>query len=389
MPNFDVPSVGPDGELPPIVEEWLRTLFFGANEAYTKTQSDERYEPIDSAFTKSEADARFEPIDSAYTKGEADARYEPIDSAYTKAEADAKFVEDFLNPVAVFIGSSNSEESRGWVQDICTRNGWIKKNFSVGGGGFNIVGAGNFYNQALAAIADSSIVKANVKFVFVVDASNDTRAKTGVTSAANTLFATLETNYPNARIIVVPEVFPYTALNRSDTEVTRFVGRIQNQLRDTAASYKRVEVINNTGLWFWDNLSWVGDTEAHLNSQGYAKLRWFIEQYVNNGIEHANDLGDNTGAIASEGGAGVVHSRRVGGIVTTYGNFTLAIDQATSVAIAKVNDGFAPIDAFPVMIIRKSDGLVRTVEHDKSGNLNIQTNTPAGYYYFETSHAVL
>jgi hypothetical protein len=40
-------------------------------------------------YTKTESDARYEPIDTMYTKAEADARYEPLDSAYTKAELDA------------------------------------------------------------------------------------------------------------------------------------------------------------------------------------------------------------------------------------------------------------------------------------------------------------
>jgi hypothetical protein len=56
-------------------------------DVYTKTQSDARYEPIDSAYTKAEADARYEPIDSAYTKaelnaGQLDNRY------YTETEVD-------------------------------------------------------------------------------------------------------------------------------------------------------------------------------------------------------------------------------------------------------------------------------------------------------------
>lgn len=50
----------------------------GAIDAYTKAQSDARYEPIDTMYTKAESDARYEPIDSMYTKAESDARYAPI-----------------------------------------------------------------------------------------------------------------------------------------------------------------------------------------------------------------------------------------------------------------------------------------------------------------------
>lgn len=91
-----------------------------AIDAYTKTESDARYEPIDTAYTKTESDglysalshnhsALYEPLDSAYTKSESDGRYqaagsyapashnhdalyEPLDAPYTKAEADAKYL---------------------------------------------------------------------------------------------------------------------------------------------------------------------------------------------------------------------------------------------------------------------------------------------------------
>lgn len=49
-------------------------------------------QPVD-AYTKAQSDARYEPFDSAYTKSEADARYEPFDSAYTKAEGDARYLQ--------------------------------------------------------------------------------------------------------------------------------------------------------------------------------------------------------------------------------------------------------------------------------------------------------
>ena len=86
--------------------------------SYEKAEADARFEPIDSAYEKAEADARFEPIDSAYTKSEtynkteSDARFEPIDSAYTKSEADALFLstgEESIIPFDSSIGYSENE----------------------------------------------------------------------------------------------------------------------------------------------------------------------------------------------------------------------------------------------------------------------------------------
>jgi hypothetical protein len=45
--------------------------------AYTKTESDGRYEPINTAYTKSESDGRYEYKDTAYTKSESDNLYQP------------------------------------------------------------------------------------------------------------------------------------------------------------------------------------------------------------------------------------------------------------------------------------------------------------------------
>lgn len=356
-----------------------------SSERYTKTEADSKFSTIqaledaasslDSRIDTLENDSRIDTLENIVNEGR-----------LTESYLDDRYVKEFKDPVAVFIGSSNSEEIRGWVSEICTRNGWIKKNFSVGGGGFTIAGAGNFYNQAVLAVADASIIKNNVKFVFVIDASNDTRALADVSAASNSLFALLEATYPNARIVVVPEVFPLTTLN-SSYDVKLNVGRIYNQLRNTSTIFTRVEIINNTWLWFWDNGTWEGDTQAHLNAAGYKKLRWFIEQYVNKGITHSNDLGDNTGQVAGVGD--VIHSRRAGGIVHTYGTFTLQTDQNTSVEMARVNKGFAPIAPIPVVVTRKSDGLVRTFEHAASGALNLQVPTPQGTYYYSTSHAIL
>ncbi len=73
--------------------------------AYTKSESDARFEPWDNPYDKAEADVFHaalqanitinsndiltkEDIGNCYLKADADARFEPFDSAYTKAEAD-------------------------------------------------------------------------------------------------------------------------------------------------------------------------------------------------------------------------------------------------------------------------------------------------------------
>lgn len=289
-------------------------------------------------------------------------------------------------PVAVFLGSSNAEPRTGWVADFAARNGWVGKNFAVGGGGFNQPGPLAFMAQAVAAVGDTSIRKSDVRFVFIVDCSNDTRGKSSIGSPAREVLDLLVGAYPNARVVIVPEVLPLTAAN-AGPEILWWVTRHYNELRNIAQSYRRVEVVNNSWLWFWDTGAWsaLEPIDVHLNPAGYARLAWFLEQYVNCSAEHANDLGDNTGNTAAPG---EVHARRVGGVVSVHGVFTLTADQNTAVVIARVHRCFAhnkgPV---PVFAWRQSDGAVRVLEFAVDGALNIQVPVPAGVWRFAISFA--
>ena len=298
---------------------------------------------------------------------------------------DDRYVKEFHDPVAVFIGSSNAEPDTGWVETFCTRNGLVNKNFAVGGGGFNQPGALSFYTQATNAIADTSFDKSKVKFVFIVDLSNDTRGKASVVSSANTVFTMLESAYPNARIIVVPEVMPLTPANYNDPEVLMWITRHYNEVRNVSVNFKRVEVINNSWLWFWDTGSWSkGETiDVHLNPAGYTRLARFIEQYAFHGVNHDNDIGDNTGTV---GIPGSIHARRSGGITTVFGTFTLATDQTTSVTVAALHRCFAHIkQKIPVTVWRNSDGMTKTIEYATDGKLNSNVVIPSGTWHYQVS----
>ena len=358
-----------------------------AAERYTKTQVDDIVADQNTAFNIALL-ALQDALETAI--GEVDGRVTDIETLTEtgrlgESELDTRYEKRFNNPVAVFIGSSNAEPSRLWVDAMSIRNGWIPKNFSVGGGGFNQPGALSFYNQAVNAVNDTSFDKAKVKYVFVIDVSNDTRGKTSISSPANTVFTMLELNYPNARIIVVPEVMTLAAPNYTDKEILWWMTRHYNELRNTAQNYRRVEVINNTWLWFWDTGSWTaGETiDVHLNTAGYNRLAWFIEQYVLHGISHDNDLGDNTGSMAV---GGSIHARRSAGVTSIFGTINLAADQTTSIAMAQLHRCFAHAkDPIPVIAWRKTDGATKTLELSVTGALNNQIVIPAGLWMFSVS----
>lgn len=358
---------------------------------------------LDNYYTKTAADAKFATkvnLESYYLKTQTDALiaglindYDPrldtiealLAGRLSQAGLDARYTRNFQNPVAVFIGSSNAQIDYGWTAKLAARLGCIHKNFAVGGGGFLSGGAMNFYNQATAAKNDTSFNKNDVKFVFIVDTSNDTRALGNVEAQSRPVFSLFETEYPNARIIVVPEVLTHDTPNLG-SDVRRQVGRIYNSLRNVASEFTRVEIIKNTELWFWDGGAWVGNdgNKVHLTTAGYDKLVWYIQQYLKTGEHHSNDLGDATGAVS--GNNGVIHSRRFNGLVHTYGNFTLSADQNTSTKLMIVYAGMLPIENIPLYVTRKSDGAVRVLSFETNGDINLQVPVPAGTWYFNTTY---
>ena len=303
-------------------------------------------------------------------------------------DAFVRFSKPIEHPVAVTIGSSNAEPSRGYVQTLCDRNGLINKNFAVGGGGFNQPGALSFASQITAAIADTSFPKNDVTHVFIIDVGNDTRGKSSIFTAAAAAFLTLTETYPNATVYVVPSVMTLAAPNTADREVLRWVSRHFNELRNASQGVDRVQVIPYTGLWFWDSGTWVeaDGFNVHLNTAGYDRLLWGIEQYMNGRMVEPNDLPDSTGDMSV---TGEVHSRRVSGLAYSYGTFTLGADQTTSIPISRVPKGFEPLDRQPVTVVRMSDGVSRQFELATDGFLNLQVATPAGTYRWVSTYGVM
>ncbi|PHM55204.1 hypothetical protein [Xenorhabdus sp. KK7.4] len=59
--------------------------------SYTKGESDGRYESKGVSYTKGESDGRYESKGVSYTKGESDGRYESKGVSYTKAESDGRY----------------------------------------------------------------------------------------------------------------------------------------------------------------------------------------------------------------------------------------------------------------------------------------------------------
>ncbi len=90
-----------------------------AGEAYTKAESDKRFQAKGEYYSKTESDNRFQAKGEYYTKTESDNRFQPkgnyaaAGASYTKAESDARYVQNVQYSNETFYDPGGNEIS--WV----------------------------------------------------------------------------------------------------------------------------------------------------------------------------------------------------------------------------------------------------------------------------------
>ena len=128
---------------------------------------------------------------------------------------DSRFIRSDAGSIAVFVGTSNVDDRPGsWVAKLCTKRGWTKKNYAVGGMGYNFNTSNSFDKQLDRAIADTSFANTDVRFVFICDGANDARSGLSVFAAAGALVTKAKANFPNARIIILPVLISTHTIDR-------------------------------------------------------------------------------------------------------------------------------------------------------------------------------
>lgn len=354
MSDFEPVGINPDSDFPPRVEERLAGKFAGPSRSYTKNESDNKY-PTKTEFNNGQ-DAQDDAI--AGLDGRLDTAEALTNSGRLSEDAlDDKYLQipEDVAEHAIFIGSSNANAGYGWTQNLSNKRGWIHHNYSIGGGAFgNPSDPSSFRSQILTAVADNTFNKLLVKFVFIVDMSNDMRGLTDVTTFANEVYSIARTNYPNARIIVVPAVWTYVHDNM-DSELKRVsAGRRYTEAVNGGRNYD-VEVIVDSWLWFWDGGGWLEGIEPnfHLNNAGYNRLVWYIEQYLDNGDWDNRIPFTDLTMVASEAqiGANGLRCGRSRGVASIQGSAATYTEVAIDTVIGRIPKGCAPINKVAVTMV--------------------------------------
>lgn len=256
---------------------------------------------------------------------------------------------------AVILGSSNAQSGWGWTGPFCAAHGWVEHNYAVGGGGFqNPNDAGSFKSQALTAQADNSYDHTLVKYVFVIDMSNDIRGNTNVQTLSYDVFSILRTNYPSARIIMVPAVWTLVPDNIATIEIRVGNSKRYFEVMESSRAFN-IEVIPYTWLWFWDSSNWVQGVPPnyHLNSAGYARLAWYIDQYLKGrSLDNFRPWTDATAVVDSSTMAtNGWRTSRDGGIVSCAIQIGTYVGVPVDTTILRLPAGCAPMDKIAIELV--------------------------------------
>ena len=170
------------------------------------------------------------------------------------------------SPVVAFYGDSYtlgtgaSDPANRWSTIICTERGWTEFNPSVNGLGFvNNRGSQSLPEQIVAQHPDIVLVTMGLNDNFSYD-----RAGSGIRDAIADDFASLASELPDARVIVV-EPFWYTDERPESVEI--IIDWVH-----AAADGIGADWIPGASRWIEGHPEWMAADGLHPNDDGYAEM---------------------------------------------------------------------------------------------------------------------
>lgn len=185
---------------------------------------------------------------------------------------------------AVFVGNSNVVGGTGkWSTMLCAEMGWTERNYAIGG---QSTANGQYLAQLTAARDSGLFVNDEVGVVFIADVSNDTRAKNSAVAAnAPTLLAQARAWFPNARIIVIPLLWPANPrdappeIGGYQEDWWRFVNQHAAELRTMSAA-AGAEFVDWSWTWHIGLLSTQIPTEVHFTTEGHRLIADNVKKFL-------------------------------------------------------------------------------------------------------------
>ena len=269
-------------------------------------------------------------------------------NTYRKTESTTLFQPNvnLKNTVVVF-GSSQTIPGK-FPDYFGQRNGFIIKNYSVSGGGYTWPegDARKYLTQLNVALADTTLDKTRVRYVFICDTGNDTRGLYSIQNDAMNLFPKVVSAFPTSRIIVIPALWSRDTGNMNADTIRQVLVNYQ-ELKEAALGWP-IEIIPNSWLWHWDSFEWIQDGGGvHYTDAGNKRVCYFVEKYLREEDmsmdTHPIRLGAAPGRAVT---ADNIFSRRIGQNVNIYGRFSVQTDIANDLEILTIAPGHCPVSNY-------------------------------------------
>ena len=218
----------------------------------------------------------------------------------TRVALEGKFRDFTLTPVkrirgplveCVIVGSSNAT-STTWGPEFCAAWGLTERNYAIAGSAFTST-SGGFQEQLATAAADTAFSNNDVALVVICDASNSIRAAndTGtfpdISTYADSTFAYARANFPNARVVCLPVVWPADPQTQTSgvpggyQTVWNDALRYQVDQMKTAGRVNGVEVVDQSWTWLTGMTDVMNsDGSVHPNAAGYTIIAQWLSKYL-------------------------------------------------------------------------------------------------------------
>ena len=264
-----------------------------ASDVYSKTESDANFATSNAVLLKANAS-------DVYSKTIADKRFAVWPSGLIQENI-------IILGDSISYGTGASDLTKSWANMLGAQRGATVTNLAQNNAGYT--NAPTFATELSAYSGDKSAVT----HIIIAGGANDKlNAANDVEVAAQSLFASIKTNFPNAKVYVIPCVLGFFAGNRYNPNIMTTVGAIE-----TALSYFPGMVeIPFAWEWLGGNESWSSDFSIHPNDAGNAELLRIISNCMDSYCAYRNSW---TGVVVGANNNGSITHGEVevsGGIAT-------------------------------------------------------------------------
>ena len=219
--------------------------------------------------------------------------------SHTSSALEARYAPRDPRDTMVVFGDSMTEcgssPAKQWWSIVASRLGLKAKSYGHGGSGFVAVNAGITYDTELTrAIADTSVDRTKVKYVFVNGSTNDAQRASEAAAAAATWSERCMAAYPNAQFVAFPGLSGMNVRHAANAH------RLMNHMRQFCLVGQTLaadgwQVFTNSPFWLTYNRDLTSSDTLHPNDKGLA----VIAEYVLSGLQTGvyTSLSHSMGAI--------------------------------------------------------------------------------------------